>query len=268
MNVKEIGFKQFFDMYKHPSAAFFRAVELKTIFDNLRNESFSSPSLDVGCGDGRIAKLLFTEKFSYGLDNGEAKDVEAAVKNHIYGQVLLESAERISLPDDSLRFVFSNCVLEHIPDNRSVLREISRILTRNGDFVFTVPSHHFSEYLYLTDKLFSAGLGAFSRFYKYRRNKMLNQFHCYSIQDWKTRLAAFGFSIEAYQYYMSKEALMLWDRMALEIFFTKIVVGDKAMKRTTAANYKKMHELYVRGLRDPEEGAAVFIWCKKTSDGR
>lgn len=259
MKTKETTLEKLSNIYSHPSAAFFRAIELKAIYENTKGISFNHPSLDLGCGDGKIAKLLFDENFSYGLDNGEAKDVEVALKNKVYGKVFLESAEKMSLPDNCLNFVFSNCVLEHIPDNEAVLQEISRVLKKGGDFVFTVPSHNFPEYLYLTNKFISFGLGFLSRFYKYRRNKMLNHFHCYSISDWEKRLNQCGFKITKHKYYVGKEALMLWDKMALEIFIGKFIFGKFAEKLVSKKYIEQMRKHYDKTLNDTDEGAGLFI---------
>lgn len=263
MKTKETTLDQFTKVYPHPSAVLFRAIELRTIHKNTRNIDFSHPSLDLGCGDGKIASILFDDKFTYGVDNGEAKDVQEAIDNNLYDKVFLESAEKMSLPDNSVNFVFSNCVIEHIPNNEAVLSEVARILRPGGVFVFTVPSHNYTNFLYLSSKLASWGLGFLSKFYKYRRNKMLNQFHCHSKDDWNDKLNKHKLQIKKYQYYVSRESLMLWDRMALEIFIKKIF--DKNAKKKVLNKYRKeLDETYNkdRGISD-DKGAGLFIYCVK-----
>ncbi len=262
MRAKKTTVEQFAKIYSHPSAVLFRAVEMKTIFEGTVGVNFSQPSLDLGCGDGKIAEAIFDERFTYGVDNGEANDVQEAIDSKRYQQIFLESAEKMSLPDRSVNFVFSNCVIEHIPDNEAVLRETSRILNKGGAFVFTVPSNNFPEYLFLTNKFASWGLGFLSRFYKYRRNKMLNQFHCYGISDWQEKLAKHGFRIVNHQYYMSQQALMLWDKMALEIFFKKIL-WPKYEKKAIRKYWSQMKELAERDRVMSGEGAGLMIYCVK-----
>lgn len=265
MKSKKTTIDQLSNVYSHPSAILFRAIELRTIYENTKGVNFSHPSLDLGCGDGKIAELIFDEHFTYGVDNGEAKDVDEAIKNKIYKKVLLESAEKMSLPNNSVNFVFSNCVLEHIPDNEAVLSETNRILKEGGSFIFTVPSHNFPNYLYLTNKLASWGLGFLSRFYKYRRNKMLNQFHCYNVSDWERKLSKHGFRIVKYQYYVSKSALMLWDKMALEIFVKKII-WPNVWKKTTGKCKKIIKRAYENEKNiENDQGAGLFIHCIKNS---
>ena len=263
MKTKKTSLEDFKQIYSHPSAILFRAIELGVIYKNTEKINLRQPSLDIGCGDGKIANVLFDEKFTYGVDNGEAKDVQEAIDNKIYGKVFLESAEKMSLPDNSINFAFSNCVIEHIPDNEAVLSEVSRILKKDGDFIFTVPSHLYPSFLYLTNKLASMGLGRLSQFYKYRRNKMLNQFHCYSAKDWEKKLSKHGFRIVKHQYYVSKKTLMLWDKMALQIFFLRIF-HKKANGIVMKKYQHDIEECYRRDTASSNyDGAGLFIHCVK-----
>lgn len=263
MKTQKTTLDQLLNFSFHPSTVLFRSIELKTIFNNTFSIDFSQPSVDLGCGNGGVVRLLFKEKFTYGVDNGEAKDVAEAIKNKLYDKVFLESAEKMSLPDDSVNFVFSNCVIEHIPDNEAVLGEVSRILKKRGAFVFTVPSHNFPDYLYLTNEFASWGLGFLSNFYKYRRNKMLNQFHCYNVSDWEKKVSKHGFKIVKYQYYISKSALMLWDKMALEVFCRKFF--DKNAEKNAFKKYKEnIKYAYDNDRVEDGEGAGLFIYCVKT----
>lgn len=264
MKVKKTTLKSLAHLYSHPSAVLFRSIELATIYNNTRQIKFRQPSLDIGCGDGKITKLLFDSRFTYGVDNGEAKDVQDAIDNKIYGKVFLESAEKMSLPDASVNFVFSNCVLEHIPNNKAVLKEVSRILKKGGDFIFTVPSHNYPDFLYLTNKFASIGLGFLSRMYKYRRNKMLNQFHCYRVDDWQKKLAKYGLKIVKSQYYVSKTTLMLWDKMALQIFMMRPIFGKKTEKMVMRRFRKQIIKAYSWDMQNKvQAGAGLFIHCRK-----
>jgi len=263
MKVRKTTLEQLEEIYSHPSAILFRSIELGIIYNNTKRVNFKQPSLDIGCGDGKIANLLFDQKFFYGVDNGEAKDVQEAIDNKIYGKVFLESAEEMTLPDNSINFAFSNCVIEHIPNNEAVLSETSRILKRGGDFVFTVPSHHYQSFLYLSNKFSSIGLGFLSNFYRYRRNKMLNQFHCYSINDWKKKLEKHGFRVVKHQYYVRKKTLMLWDKMALQIFILRIF-GIKADKKFLTKYKSRVEKLYLADTKSSNyQGAGLFIHCRK-----
>jgi SAM-dependent methyltransferase len=262
VTTKKVTLGQAYEAFKHPSSALFRSIEFKTIYENTKNINFGGSSLDLGCGDGKTVKMLFNGQFTYGVDNGEANDVDIAVQDRIYKKVLIESAEKMSLPNSSVNLVFSNCVIEHIPDNKAVLRECARVLEKGGQFIFTVPSHNFPDYLFLTNKLLGMGLASLSRFYKYRRNKSLNQFHCYSVKDWDRKLRKHDLKIISAKYYMSKDALMLWDKMALEVF-----LRSKISKKSADIVYKKYKKqimsLYRKDQVESENGAGLFIHAIK-----
>ncbi len=262
LRTKKTTLEQLIEVYSHPSASLFRAIELNALYDNLKDCQFIQPSLDLGCGDGVIAQLLFDSPFTYGVDNGEAKDVEEAINKKIYSKVFLESAEKMSLEDNSVNFIFSNCVIEHIPDEDAVLSEAGRILKKDGSFVFTVPSHLWSDYLYLTDRLQTYKIGFLARAYSKRRNDMLNQFHCYSVEDWEAKLQKHGFKVVNHEYYMSKECLMLWDKIALGVFRRKLF--SKNAEQKVFDKYKKsILSCYNNSKVIDEKGAGLFIHCVK-----
>ena len=261
MKIKKINLSKLNQLYKHPSAYFFRAVELTTTYLNFNKIVFKHPSVDLGCGDGAVANLVFDENFTYGVDNNEANDVKKSIMSGRYQKVLIESAENLSLKSHSVNFVYSNCVIEHIPNNDKVLSEVSRILRDDGLFLFTVPSHMFPEYLYLTNKFLSFGLSFFSKMYKYRRNKMLNHFHCYSIDDWNDRLSRYSLKIINSKYYMSKRGLMLWDKMALKCFLFKLF-GLNNEEKIFNKNFKMINEIISeKNFSNP--GAGIIILCRK-----
>jgi len=262
VKILETKLDDFLRLYSHPSAAFFRAVEAKALHSMCRKMDFDLPSLDLGCGDGTIASLLFDSRFTYGVDNGEAKDVQTAIDKKIYSKVFIESAEKMTILSESVGFVFSNCVIEHIPNVDAVLREVSRILKPGGRFLFTVPSHLFPDYLYLTNAFLSSGFAQLSRAYKYRRNKMLNQFHCYSVRDWDVLLRGKGLIVEASTYYMPKSGLMLWDKMALEFFFVRLL-GKNAASRCFTKYKSAIISQYDHCDVAGENGAGLIICCRK-----
>jgi SAM-dependent methyltransferase len=51
------------------------------------------------------------------------------------------SAEALPFPDESFDLVCAFEIVEHVPDDRAVLREIGRVLRRGESFIFSVPLH-------------------------------------------------------------------------------------------------------------------------------
>lgn len=243
----------------HPSIALFRSLELKTIYDSCHNLKFDHPSLDLGCGHGEIAKLVFHEQFDFGLDNGEIDEYKSAIQKKMYKKFLLESAEKMSIPNDSINFIFSNSVIEHIPDNEAVLSEASRVLKKGGHFLFTVPCGNFSENLYFV-KLLPWPL---SRVYIHYRNKMLNHYHLYNHKEWEKRLNKAGLSVVHYKYYTSKKALNLWDKMASLALVGKLLSIPLTEKFLFNRYCSQISLLFQSDCASPKNGSCLLIIAQK-----
>ena len=262
MKVRQVALNTLKAYYAHPCVFFFRTLELQAIYNVCHDLEFNNPTLDVGCGDGFITSVLFDERFTFGIDNGEAHHVKQAIEAGRYDHVLLESAEKMSLPASSVEFVFSNSVLEHIPDLEAVLSEVSRILQPGGKFLFTVPSQHFGEYLYLTNLFARMGLGMLGKSYAVKRNRLLNHYHCYPHGEWSQRLVNYGIRLIAHRYYISRAALMLWDQMALAIFLGR-AVGVNLQHKIGQKYAAKIEVAVMQDMVHDEQGACVLILGEK-----
>lgn len=192
------------NIYTHPAIIFYRTLETECIRRVMKGRKIKSPSLDLGCGDGKITNYLFGKTFTYGLDNDEIGDVMMARKNKIYKKILIENATKISLKNNSVNFIFSNSVLEHIPDLENVLSEASRILNKSGYFLMSVPTDGFKKNLYFSNPIYS-----------YFRNKMLNHYHLYNLKKWTSILNKYNLEVVKYEYCISKDQLRHWDFLAL-----------------------------------------------------
>jgi len=262
MKTRKVDIEKLFEVYDHPAAVLFRAIELNSIYEMTKDIDFKEPSLDIGCGDGVISELLFDSKFTYGIDNGEAHDVEEAVKHNRYGKVLLESAEKMSLPNESLNFAFSNSVIEHIPNNGAVLSEVSRTLKPGGYFLFTSPSRLFGKYLYFTNLFNKIGLRFLADMYESKRNKMLNHYHILDHEIYGERLATYGLELITYSYCVSKPAMVLWDKIAIISFIGRIF-NKRANSYLTELFKNKVVELANNARDNKSIEANLVILSKK-----
>lgn len=133
------------------------------------------PILDLGCGRrNHKAQLVgFTLKENnplyIALDHYKGKD-------KMYqdtGPNLLGNVAEIPLESSSVGCIVCTEVLEHVPDDSKVLKEISRVIRTGGKLILTVPGKHIPKH----DKLpFQVD---------YRR---------YSIADLREKLSVAGFS--------------------------------------------------------------------------
>jgi SAM-dependent methyltransferase len=126
-----------------PATGVWRAVELGAV---LRHGLPRGRGLDLGCGDGKLMRILLDASAGPGevvgvdIDPLETRD---AVRMGVYLRVHTASGAQIPEPDATFDFVFSNSVLEHIEEIEPVIREVARVLRPGGTFLYTVPSPGF-----------------------------------------------------------------------------------------------------------------------------
>jgi len=204
-------------VYTHPSVVLWRAIELRQldrIFSKMKN--IPHPILDLGCGEGEIARALFGKGvIDVGLDN-EAEMVKKAKKSQVYKKVILGDAQNLSFKKESFNLVFSNCVVEHIPDINKVLKEAARVLKKNGLFVFTVPSDKFGDYLFFSQFFKKIKIPFLAKLYAIFRNRQLKHFHCYSQKFWQQKLRKNNFILIESKNYINPLTLSFWDWLAFK----------------------------------------------------
>ena len=108
----------------HASFALWRAIELRLLCD----VDFPEPVLDVGCGEGGFARMLFGPgRNIVGLDL-QQPELRLAARSGAYRHIVRADATALPFPEATFASCLSNCVLEHIPDDAGVVREIGRVL--------------------------------------------------------------------------------------------------------------------------------------------
>lgn len=208
--------------FDHPAIVLWRAVELRYIEKMLNTNPLKDPMLDLGCAEGKIAAILFNGRKLIGIDNCWEL-LRHNKKTDVYRALVLADACRMPYRDNTFLSVFSNCVIEHIPDIDCLLDEVRRVLRDKGDFFFTVPSHKFADSLFFSVIFNKLGLKGLSEWYKTKRNRLLHHFHCYDHNRWKNILSQNGFTLINYSYYMTEKATFIWDFLAAAVFILKAV---------------------------------------------
>lgn len=158
----------------------------------LSKQEFRSPVLDIGCGDGLFAKNLFADKIDTGIDPS-ASEIACAAKTGAYNELICCSGSEIPKPSGAYRTVFSNSVLEHIPDLRPVLLEAHRLLEPGGSFFITVPTDEFEQHSLVHRILIGLGLTDHAARFRKWYNRFWRHYHAYSASDWKKLITDAGF---------------------------------------------------------------------------
>ncbi len=190
------------------SLALVRAVECKYLF----KLEFKHPILDIGCGDGLFGSIFFDMQIEQGMDISPT-EAASARKTGAYKNVVEANAVNIPFKDESFTTVFSNCVLEHIPGIDNVLREISRVLKKDGKLIFTVPSDLVGEQLFYSSLFKRIGLNRLGDFYSQKLNSICRHHNLYSPSTWANKLEMAGLKLVSSKRYLSSGATKVHDLM-------------------------------------------------------
>ena len=116
---------------------------IQSLVERIR-EALNNPKpriLDVGCGTGANLKMLA----DYGKAEGVDISSQAVEFCHQRGleSVKLGAAEQLPYEDDSFDLVTALDVVEHLDDDVAGLREMRRVLRRDGRVLLFVPAFMF-----------------------------------------------------------------------------------------------------------------------------
>ncbi len=231
-----------------PATSWWRAVELEVV---ARHGFPQGRGLDLGCGDGKLMRILLDaaqaapELVGVDIDQLETRDAE---RSGVYRKVHTVPGERIPEADASFDFVFSNSVLEHIVDLDPVFAEVERLLRPGGSFLFTVPADGFHDCL--AGPLWgnrTAYLGVIDRRTAHRRY--------WSADEWRACLERHGMRLALAQPYLTAAEVQRWETLSR---FTAGVLYTLAGQRAQPIDIQRALRLRRHGLRLPEALAAVL----------
>lgn len=109
----------------------------------LKNTEDHMISLDVGCGPGEITKII-TKKSSIavGLDIS-SKLLCLAQKHNAIQNVIQGELSHLPFKNNVFTHVFCTEVIQHVSDIDDVIREISRVLKREGKLIISFPNYYY-----------------------------------------------------------------------------------------------------------------------------
>jgi SAM-dependent methyltransferase len=230
-----------------PSYAFWRAVELRV----LSRLSFQAPVLDLGCGDGRFARMLLGAAPTIVGTDLSHRSLRAAAS--MLSDVAQADATKLPFADGSFRGLLSNCVLEHIPDDEAVVREISRVLAPGGMAALTVPAPGLKPLLWRYRELKQAGRDTEAEEYLEEFDARYGHIHYRTDAEWRGIITAAGMQAERVEPYLPAPTVAIWNRLETQLMQPLAAITD----------YWKLlaYALLPGGLR----GWLMYRWLRRYS---
>jgi len=180
-----------------PSEAYWRLLELAAV--RLHLGDAAGPVLELGCGNG-----AFTEFTGLQVDvavDREPRAVERAGRRRsVYRDVRRMDIRDIDAAIGTFGTIFSNSVLEHLPDLEPVLERSLELLVPGGRLIATVPLYVMSEHLAVRTPA-----------YVRARQRQLQHRNLWPIDEWRARLADAGFAMVTVDPYLDAAACRRWD---------------------------------------------------------
>lgn len=237
----------------------------------LEKKEFKSPVMDVGSGEGIFAHILFKDTVDLGVDPNN-RELERAKIFNKYNVLLNCFGQDIPKADNSFHTIFSNSVLEHIPDIDAVLREIHRVLKKEGRLYVTLPTDKFEKFSLLYTTLNCLRLKKIAMSFAKKYNSFWRHFHCYNASQWEKKFKENGFEIIEKIEYASREQCLLNDLFcyfSILPYFTKKIsnrwfVSHKIRAFTSSFLNRIFSPFSELMPQAPGNGGLIFFELKKS----
>jgi len=242
-----------------PATSWWRAVELAVV---IRHGLPLGTGLDLGCGDGKLMRILLEASGAspplVGVDIDPLETRDAAASG-VYRRVHTVPGDRIPEPDASFDFAFSNSVLEHIDDIEPVVAEIARLIKPGASFVFTVPSAGFHDCL-AGPLLPWSDRGV----YLQRIDQRCAHRRYWGEAQWRDCLGRHGIDVVKAVPYLSATEVQRWETLSR---FTAGLLYGLLRGRIQPIEIQRTLRLRRRALRLPASVAAVMAEAVSTGVG-
>lgn len=238
------------EYYQDKSTAFFRGIEISVVKSRVKTEDYSSV-LDIGPGDGFLSRVVFDgHQYIVGIDNDEAGMSEIGLEKKFIDELhVADATEDWGFSQDrKYDVVFSNSVLEHIPEVEKVIERCGE-LDYQHDVIFTVPNHNFTANL--TKGLMDAIpiIGTVARLLSQRRAKMLNHYNDNAPEWWISRFEKKGYRLVDSTSYLTVRQLQRWNLNAV-------------LHRLFSVNILRREDVILEKEGDTDNSCTLFIFRK------
>ena len=186
--------------------------------------------LDVGCGPG--GNILFLKKFGKvtGLDT--SKEALSFASTQGFFNIVQGDGDKLPFGNESFDLVSALDVIEHMENDTEALREIFRVLKKDGIFLLTVPAYPW---------MWSEHDEAVHHKRRYRREELFGKINAvgFQIKTWShfvipsIPFRALKISIRKIKYTLrfSYDKMLKTDVMILPPFLNALLIGWLALER-------------------------------------
>ncbi|NKB31992.1 MAG: methyltransferase domain-containing protein [Pseudomonadales bacterium] len=124
-------------------------ARIKYISENIdKYDGSCNIALDAGSGKGPNSLLLakkFRKVYSFEYSADELSSLKKNIKAETGNLSQIVDAQQVDLQmiplaNESVQFIVCSEVLEHVPDYRKAIQEISRVCVRGGCLIFSMPN--------------------------------------------------------------------------------------------------------------------------------
>jgi 2-polyprenyl-3-methyl-5-hydroxy-6-metoxy-1,4-benzoquinol methylase len=232
------------------SMSLMRSLELNMCWPIL--DQLASPILDIGCGNGVYAQLAFRKnQVLDGIDINQ-RELTLAQNSGVYRSVYFaDASQHIPVPSGIYRGVFSNSVFEHIPNAQGVIREVSRVISPGGVFVFTTYNPQLTEYM--------------SSFFGWQDAKYMNEGWSHTtlmaLEQYETILKENGFGTVHCSYYLTTKAVRILRLLSSRVIQAGELIFDSLLWQITR---KMLLSTIAQALNsEANESAGMLIIAQK-----
>lgn len=252
-------------MFGPMSLALYRSLEC----DILSKEPFERPILDIGCGDGHFAEILFKEEIDVGIDP-QAREVAKAKKTRKYKELLVCSGDQIPKSSGYFKTIFSNSTFEHIQNIEPVLAEAARLLANDGRLLVTIPTDRLQKNSILVRVLRSCGAKKLAEKFEGYYNTFWQHYNALPEKKWEKLFDKIGLIIVDRQNYCPQSLVFWFDfllMLALPAYILEKLTGRWILSRTLRQLYVSLPETFLASTitrnRNKGQGTLVFYSLSK-----
>lgn len=222
----EKGFKNFiFKLIGHPHPnGRIRASYVQKFFD------VKKKTLDIGCGEG-IFYHEFTKRGCdiVGIDYSKEALANMRKKLEIVGihpKIINADAQMLPVKSNSFQQITCLDVIEHLRDANAAIKDMSRVLKKNGVLILSVPNE-----LYLAKPILPIN-------FKEHLKAIRHETAGFNYDELKNMLESNGFKIIRYNYYIK-----LFGRLMTELTFW--MIGSKNIWRARTKMYDYSYKAFL-----------------------